>query len=102
MLLIVFTFQKEDTKGSALFALCKVDLVGAPQLPLEHYVRPVTDSSRYFAVRVMDEKDGREAVLGLGFREREEAEDFSQCLINYQNAIARERLNRGANMAQTQ
>ena len=65
-------------------------------------MQPVGDSSRYFAVRVMDEKDGREAVLGLGFREREEAEDFSQCLINYQNAIARERLSRGADMAQNQ
>jgi hypothetical protein len=64
-----------------------------------HYVKPVADSSRYFAVRVMDEKSGREATLGLGFREREEAEDFTQCLVNFRNAIARERLDRGANMA---
>jgi adaptin ear-binding coat-associated protein 1/2 len=93
VLLIVFTFQKEGGKGSNLFALCKVDLVGAPQHGMDHYVKPVADSSRYFAVRVTDENGGREAVIGLGFREREEAADFSQCLINYYNAIARERLN---------
>lgn len=101
VLLIVFTFQKEGGKGSSLFALCKVDMVGTNN-EMEHYVKPVADSSRYFAVRVTDEKSGREAILGLGFREREEAEDFTQCLVNYQNAIARERLDRGATMAQTQ
>jgi hypothetical protein len=69
---------------------------------MEHYVQPVGDSSRYFAVRVTDEKGGREAVLGLGFREREEAADFSQCLINYQNAIARERLTHAQHMAHVQ
>lgn len=99
VLLGVFTFQKEGGKGSSLFALCKIDLVGAP-FDMEHYVKPVADSSRYFAVRVTDEKGGREAVIGLGFREREEAADFSQCLINYHNAIARERINRATNMAQ--
>jgi adaptin ear-binding coat-associated protein 1/2 len=98
VLLIVFTFQKEGGKGSSLFALCKVDLVGTNN-DMIHYVKPVADSSRYFAVRVMDEKSGREATLGLGFREREEAEDFTQCLVNFRNAIARERLDRGANMA---
>jgi hypothetical protein len=66
---------------------------------MDHYVQPVGDSSRYFAVRVTDEKGGREAVIGLGFREREEAADFSQCLTNYNNAIARERLNKGMQMA---
>jgi adaptin ear-binding coat-associated protein 1/2 len=99
ILLVVFTFQKDGGKGSSLFALCKIDLVGAPHA-MDHYVKPVADSSRYFAIRVTDEKEGREAVIGLGFREREEAADFSQCLVNYYNAIARERLNRGANMAQ--
>lgn len=91
VLLIVFTFQKEGGKGSSLFALCKIELVGSGNT-MDHYVQPVGDSSRYFAVRVTDEKGGREAVVGLGFREREEAADFSQCLINYYNAIARERL----------
>jgi hypothetical protein len=91
VLLVVFTFLKEDQKGSALFALCMIDLVNTDQL-MAHWVKPVGDSSRYFAVRVTDDKGGREAVVGLGFREREEAEDFCQCLANYGNAIARERM----------
>lgn len=91
VLLVVFTFQKEGEKGSALFALCKIDLMKTG-FPMERWVQPVGDSSRYFVVRVTDEKGGREALLGLGFREREEAADFSQCLINYHNAIARERI----------
>jgi hypothetical protein len=99
VLLIVFTFRKEDMKGSALFALCKIDLVNTT-LPIVHWVQPVGDSSRYFAVRVEDEKGGREAVIGLGFREREEAEDFCQCLANYSNAIARERLEHAMEMVE--
>ena len=90
VLLVVFSFQKEGEKGSKLFALCKIDLVGTGN-SMDHFVQPVGDSSRYFAVRVTDETGGREAVVGLGFREREEAADFSQCLINYYNAIVRER-----------
>ena len=101
VLLVVFTYKKEGTQGSTLFALCKIELVHAPY-PMEHYVQPVGDSSRYFAVRVTDEKGGREAVIGLGFRERDEAADFCQCLTNYSNAIARERLNKGRAMAEDQ
>lgn len=67
---------------------------------MEHYIQQVGDSSRYFAVRVTDEKGGREAVIGLGFRERDEAADFRQCLMNYQNAIRRERMNKGKEMAE--
>jgi Protein of unknown function (DUF1681) len=102
VLLVVFSFQNEVngvSKGSALFALCKIDLVGAPHLPMDHYVRNVHDSSRYFAIRVVNEKYEREAVIGLGFCEREEAADFVQCLTNYHNSIARERLNKGMQMA---
>jgi hypothetical protein len=98
LLLIVFSFQKDGKGKSALFALTKVEIVDT-NLKIGHFVQPVGDSSRYFAVRVTDEKGGREAVVGLGFREREEAADFAQCLANYDNAIARERLNKGQQMA---
>lgn len=96
VLLVVFTFQKEGGKGSTLFALCKINLNVAE---MEHYVQPVGDSSRYYAIRVTDDKGGREAIIGLGFRERDESADFRQCLVNYENAIARERLNKGIAMA---
>jgi hypothetical protein len=94
--LVVFTYQKEGGKGSTLFALCKVDLKLAD---MSHFIQPAGDSSRYYAIRVTDEKGGREAVIGLGFRERDESADFLQCLVNYENAIARERLNKGMQMA---
>lgn len=98
ILLIVFTYQKEGKPGSTLFALCKIDLESSG-MPLEHWVQPCGDSSRYFAIRVTDEAGGREAIIGLGFRERDEAADFVQCLSNYQNAISRERLNKADKMA---
>jgi len=97
ILLVVFSYKKEG-RPPALFAVCKIELVDTNH-SMSHYVQPVGDSSRYFAVRVTDEKGGREAIVGLGFREREEAADFGQCLTNYNNAIARERLNRGMQMA---
>lgn len=96
ILLIVFTYKKEGSPPT-LFAISKVDLVDSAH-SMDHWVQPVGDSSRYFAVRVTDEKGGREAVIGLGFREREEAEDFSQCVINFQNAIMRERMERAGQM----
>jgi hypothetical protein len=98
VLLIVFSFHKEGSGASLLFALTKVEIADT-NFPIEHYVQPVGDSSRYFVVRVTDENGGREAVIGLGFREKEEAADFAQCLANYNNAISRERLSKGEQMA---
>ena len=68
ILLVVFTYKKEGSPP-ALFAVCKIDL---EENPMEHFVQAVGDSSRFFAVRVTDEKGGREAIIGLGFKEREE------------------------------
>ena len=69
-----------------------------PHYNMDHYIQNVNDSSRYFVVRVISEQSDREALVGLGFRERNEAADFVQCLTNYHNSIARERLNKGMNM----
>lgn len=42
-------------------------------------MEPVTDSVRFFALRVQD-PSGRKATLGIGFEERTEAFDFSVAL----------------------
>ncbi|KAI1083580.1 DUF1681-domain-containing protein [Whalleya microplaca] len=49
-------------------------------------VEPVSDSSRFFALRVQDEA-GRKATLGVGFEERSEAFDFSVSLQEAQKAL---------------
>jgi hypothetical protein len=89
-LLLIFTYTQDNKGKSRLFALCTVDVVGKGQQPLEHYVEAVLDSTRYFVVRVTDEKAGREALIGLGFRERQEAGDFRAALAKYETDSAKE------------
>jgi hypothetical protein len=57
---------------------------------LEHWVEPVVDSSRYFAMRIRDSKTGREAFIGLGFRERNDATNFRMTMEDYVAALKRE------------
>ena len=94
-LLLIFTYTQDNKPSgkSKLFALCTVDIVEKDH-PLEHYVEAVLDSTRYFVVRVTDEKAGREALIGLGFREREEAGDFRAALSKYETDIAKEKAQR--------
>jgi hypothetical protein len=91
-LLLIFTYKHDGKTGSAskLFALCSVNLVDKDNA-MEHYVEAVLDSTRYFVIRVTDEKAGREALIGLGFRDRQEAGDFRAALSKYQSEIASER-----------
>lgn len=58
---------------------------------MEHYVESVLDSTRFFVIRVTDDKAGREALVGLGFRDRQEANDFRSALSKYESEIASER-----------
>ncbi|KAI1845721.1 hypothetical protein JX266_008086 [Neoarthrinium moseri] len=61
----------EDASNGQLFA--------AGPYTTQAVVEPVSDSSRFFALRVQDEA-GRKASLGIGFEERSEAFDFSVSL----------------------
>jgi adaptin ear-binding coat-associated protein 1/2 len=100
VLLLIFTYTIDGQKGSKLFALCSIDILNAKgggekggggvhqhHPKLEHYVEAVVDSTRYFVIRVTDEKAGREALIGLGFRDREEAGDFRAALAKYETDI---------------
>jgi hypothetical protein len=99
-ILLIFTYTQDNKPGSKskLFALCTIDIVEKPDFALDHYVEAVGDSTRYFVVRVTDEKAGREALIGLGFREREEAADFRAALDRYQSDITKERTQRAMQM----
>mmetsp|Transcript_29352 Transcript_29352/g.69834 ORF Transcript_29352/g.69834 Transcript_29352/m.69834 type:complete len:246 (-) Transcript_29352:186-923(-) len=59
-----------------------------PSHSIEHWVIPVVDSSRYFAVRIS--KSGREALIGCGFRERSDAVNFRFSIEDYINSLKRE------------
>lgn len=67
----------------------KVDL-SKPGNQLEHWVVPVVDSSRYFALRIRDPNTGREAFIGIGFRERLDATNFRMSMEDYVNSLKRE------------
>uniref|UniRef100_A0A7S3PTX7 NECAP PHear domain-containing protein n=1 Tax=Chaetoceros debilis TaxID=122233 RepID=A0A7S3PTX7_9STRA len=86
-----------------LFAQCKIDrdikfasaLGSASQenknVPtMEHWVTPVTDSSRYFVIRISDQNSGKEAHIGVGFRERNDALNFKMSLQDYERSMKKE------------
>eukprot|EP01133_Synstelium_polycarpum_P003791 gene3791-4372_t len=68
------TIKFEDPANGEIFAQCPVDQTS---------VEPVTDSSRYFVIKI---KDGdRHALVGMGFTDRSDAFDFNATLQDHQN-----------------
>ena len=74
----------EDTNSGELFAACPV-LPGRRDTTVEN----VSDSSRYFVLRI-DDGIGKHAFIGLGFTERNEAFDFNVALSDYDKYVQRE------------
>ncbi|KAM3963528.1 NECAP-like protein CG9132 isoform 3-T3 [Aphomia sociella] len=66
----------EDKTSGELFAKCPIDKY--PGLALE----AVTDSSRYFVVRIQDD-NGRSAYIGLGFGDRSDSFDLNVSLQDH-------------------
>ena len=75
---------------SYLFAQSTIKVGADDHKKLEHWVESVIDSSRYFAVRIRDSKTGREAFIGVGFRERNDATNFRMTMEDYCNALRKE------------
>lgn len=74
-----------------LFARCEAEVnLNDPGRATEHWVDPVIDSSRYFALRISDPRTGRTAFVGVGFRERMDATDFRGSLRDYENSLRRD------------
>ncbi|KAL3677097.1 hypothetical protein R1sor_027045 [Riccia sorocarpa] len=74
----------EDSNTGELFAACPV-LPGKRDATVEN----VTDSSRYFVLRIEDGR-GKHAFIGLGFAERNEAFDFNVALSDHEKYAKRE------------
>eukprot|EP00586_Coscinodiscus_wailesii_P019485 CAMPEP_0172504042 /NCGR_PEP_ID=MMETSP1066-20121228/174808_1 /TAXON_ID=671091 /ORGANISM="Coscinodiscus wailesii, Strain CCMP2513" /LENGTH=265 /DNA_ID=CAMNT_0013280035 /DNA_START=82 /DNA_END=876 /DNA_ORIENTATION=+ len=85
--------KNDGPKGATenfLFAQSKIKYDDNPNM--QHWVENVVDSSRYFVVRISDEKRKREAHIGLGFRERNDATDFKMGLMEYVKMMKREKM----------
>lgn len=65
-----------DPSSGQLFAQCHIPL-GDHQ----KYVEPVTDSSRYFVLKITN--GDRHAFIGMGFEDRNDAMDFKICLSDF-------------------
>jgi Protein of unknown function (DUF1681) len=78
--------------GVSIFAQSSVDLSTANTATtrLQQWLESVVDSSRYFVVKIQS-AGGREALIGFGFRDRDQATDLRECLQYYERSIQRER-----------
>jgi len=76
-------------KAGQLVAACPIALEG--DQTLEYWVEPVKDSGRYFVIRMVDNKSKKQALLGIGFRERTPAFEFQEALGHHFRRVMRAR-----------
>ena len=80
------TIKLLDRENGSLFAQCPIDN-DKPELSVE----PVSDSSRYFVLRVSD-GSGRHAYLGMGYRERSDAFEFNVTIQDHIKRLRNEKI----------
>ena len=73
----------EDKNSGELFAACPVDAYPGPA------VEAVTDSSRYFVIKIVDES-GRSAYIGMGFSDRADSFDLNVTLQDHFQGVKKE------------
>ncbi|CAK0762272.1 hypothetical protein CVIRNUC_002940 [Coccomyxa viridis] len=74
----------EEPGSGELFAMCPV-----PLGQREAAVEPVSDSSRYFVLRLVDADTKRHAFIGMGFADRSDAFDFNVALADHEKFCRR-------------
>lgn len=67
----------EDSSTGALYCQAPVLEFPGPQ------VQPVTDSRRYFVIKVVDSASGRSALIGIGFADGADSFDLSVALQDH-------------------
>ena len=82
------SLQPTDDSPHAIFAECQIQ-ISPSERDLLRFVDGVIDSSRYFVLKIRDPQSGRSAYIGVGFRERETAFEFKNCLNDYIRYINR-------------
>ncbi|CAL8147868.1 unnamed protein product [Orchesella dallaii] len=73
----------EDKMSGALFAQAPIDEYPGPA------VEPVSDSSRYFVLRIQDD-NGRNAFIGCGYADRSQAFDLQVSLQDHFKRVKKE------------
>jgi len=73
----------EDKNSGELFAACPVDSYPGTA------VEAVTDSSRYFVIKIVDET-GRSAYIGIGFSDRADSFDMNVTLQDHFQGVKKE------------
>jgi hypothetical protein len=75
-------FIKFEEQDGTLFAECLYSLQG-------NTVEPVTDSSRFFVIKIQNNSTGQHAFIGLGFIDRNESFDFNVALQDFAKQLGR-------------
>lgn len=82
------SLQPIDDSPYSIFAECPIKITNA-EMDMVRFVDGVIDSSRYFVLRVQDPRSDRSTFIGVGFRERDTAFEFKNCLNDYIRYISR-------------
>eukprot|EP00088_Acartia_fossae_P002126 TRINITY_DN10836_c0_g1_i5.p1 TRINITY_DN10836_c0_g1~~TRINITY_DN10836_c0_g1_i5.p1 ORF type:complete len:300 (-),score=77.18 TRINITY_DN10836_c0_g1_i5:296-1195(-) len=80
----VVTLKLEDKGSNELFAACPIDKYPGPA------IEAVTDSSRYFVIRIMNEATKQTAFIGLGFADRSDSFDLNVALQDHFKLVQKE------------
>jgi len=76
-----------NEKQGQLVAACPIALEG--DQTLEYWVEQVKDSARYFVIRMVDNRTKKQALLGIGFRDRNPAFEFQEALGHHFRRVMR-------------
>jgi Protein of unknown function (DUF1681) len=57
---------------------------------IRHWIEGTVDSSRYFTLRIVSSANNREALIGFGFRDRDQATDLRESLQFYEASMKRD------------